>query len=132
MKKYIFILFCFFICTLFSCATTKQDTNIVNSSIDKGEAEAESLQEIQKEVLNNISDIKDSNNYILQSGDLVEIKVFMENNMDRTLRISSNGTITFPLVGNIKIGGYSVYAAEEKVSEINNQRGRSPLAFIST
>ena len=41
----------------------------------------------------------------------------MEANMDRVLRISSNGTITYPLIGNVKIGGYSVSEDEEQLAE---------------
>ncbi|WP_424244603.1 polysaccharide export outer membrane protein [Elusimicrobium posterum] len=57
--------------------------------------------------------MRNSQDYILQSGDLLEIQVFMEPSMDRTLRISGNGTITFPLVGNINLKGLSVAKAEE-------------------
>lgn len=109
MKNYIlFFTFLFFI----SCASTQE--KVVVSEINNNNEE---IQNIQDQVLNDISNVSQAKNYVLQSGDLVEIKVFMENNMDRTLRISSNGTVTFPLVGNIKIGGYSVSEAEMQLVE---------------
>ncbi|MDD6172789.1 MAG: polysaccharide export protein [Elusimicrobia bacterium] len=72
---------------------------------------------ILTDIQNQIENIRISNDYLLQPGDLLEVKVYMEENMDRTLRISANGTITFPLVGNIKVGGMSVAAAEGKLSD---------------
>jgi len=64
-----------------------------------------------------ISKIKMSNEYVLQPGDLIEIKMFREGDMDRTIRINSNGTITYPMVGNIKIAGQSLDEAEKTLSE---------------
>jgi len=60
-------------------------------------------------------------NYKIQPGDLLEITVFKETDMNRTVRISGNGTITFPLAGNIKLANLSVTEAEallaQKLSE---------------
>lgn len=94
-----------------SCASVQ------NSTVSNNYSSEEKIENIQEKVLSDISGVQKSSNYKLQSGDLVEIKVFMEADMDRTLRISSNGAITFPLVGNVKIGGYSVCEAEEQLAE---------------
>ncbi|OGR45812.1 MAG: hypothetical protein A2021_04290 [Elusimicrobia bacterium GWF2_52_66] len=52
---------------------------------------------------------------------MLEITVFQEADMSRTARISGNGTITFPLAGNLKLAELSVPEAEsflaEKLSE---------------
>lgn len=111
MRKYILILLYFTISCFISCASTQK------TAISNNYSSEEKIENIQEKVLSNISDVQKSGNYKLQSGDLVEIKVFMETDMDRTLRISSNGTITFPLVGNVKIGGYSVCEAEEQLAD---------------
>lgn len=115
MNRYILLLLCFVCFFLFSCASTQKNFKISgNESENSAEEEFENIQD---RVLSDISNVQKSNNYILQSGDLVEIKVFMEDNMDRVLRISSDGMVTFPLVGNVKIGGYSVSEAEQQLSE---------------
>jgi len=112
MKKNIYYLFsCFLFVCLFSCASTSKKI-VVNG----GDANTD-LENIQEQVLNDISDVKKSVDYVLQAGDLVDIKVFMETDMDRTLRISANGTVTFPLIGNVRIGGYSVAQAENILVE---------------
>jgi protein involved in polysaccharide export with SLBB domain len=43
--------------------------------------------------------------HLLAPNDMVEIKVFQEDDLEAKLRISQRGTITFPLVGIVSIGG---------------------------
>lgn len=43
--------------------------------------------------------------YILAPNDLISVKVFQEDDLESKLRISKDGTITFPLIGPVKIGG---------------------------
>lgn len=70
----------------------------------------------QQDILKGIEQMRSSQTYVLQPGDLVEIQVFMESNMTRTSRISSTGTVTFPLVGIVKVAGLSREAAEAKLA----------------
>ena len=43
--------------------------------------------------------------YVLTPNDVVDIKVFQEDDLEAKLRISQQGTITFPLIGVVSIGG---------------------------
>ncbi len=43
--------------------------------------------------------------YVLSPGDIVEVKVFQENDLDTVARISQDGVIVFPLIGRVSIGG---------------------------
>ena len=43
--------------------------------------------------------------HLLAPNDMVEIKVFQEDDLEAKLRISQKGTITFPLIGVVAIGG---------------------------
>lgn len=56
-------------------------------------------------------------NYKVQAGDLLEIAVFQEKDMARTVRVSGNGTITFPLAGNVAIADLSVPEAEAMLAQ---------------
>lgn len=111
MIKHFYILFFVF---LFSCVSAPKELQNISPE-QKGEVSADN-EILTKQVASNIAQLKSASDYILQSGDLVDIKVFMETGMDRTLRISGSGTITFPLVGNIKIAEKSVSQAEEILS----------------
>ena len=48
---------------------------------------------------------ENSDSYVLAPNDVVEIKVFQEDDLQSKLRISQKGTITFPLIGVVSIGG---------------------------
>ena len=78
---------------------------------------APKTEDINNQVLDQLRKVRLSDDYLLQPGDLIEVKVFMENGMDRTVRISGQGFITFPMVGNIKISGHSVSSAEAAISQ---------------
>ena len=54
--------------------------------------------------------------YKLGGADLIDIQVYQQKDLDRLLRVSQNGTISFPLVGTVKVGGLSVAQAEEALS----------------
>lgn len=74
---------------------------------------AVSNQQISEQVEN----LRSSQDYLIQPGDLVEIKVYKEEDMERTLRVTTNGSITFPLIGNVKIAGLTVSDAEQKLEK---------------
>jgi polysaccharide export outer membrane protein len=80
----------------------------------------------QQDVLQGIEAVRTAQAYKLQPGDLVEIQVFREDNMSRTLRISGKGTVTFPLVGVVSIAGYSLEEAERKLMDSLSQYLKNP------
>lgn len=52
-----------------------------------------------------IAGAADEASYVLVPNDVVEIKVFQEDDLEAKLRISPKGTVTFPLIGVVAIGG---------------------------
>ena len=56
-----------------------------------------------------------SGNYVLSPNDVVLVKVFQEPDLDSQHRISQDGTVTFPLIGLVRIGGKTVDAAAETI-----------------
>ena len=42
-------------------------------------------------------------NYLLSPSDLVEVKVFQEDDMDWTVRVTKDGTVNLPLVGSVNV-----------------------------
>jgi protein involved in polysaccharide export with SLBB domain len=65
-------------------------------------------------------------NYRLQPNDLVLIRVFHEDDLLTSNRVGADGTIQFPLIGRVKIGGLTVAEASGAIesllakSKINN------------
>lgn len=57
-------------------------------------------------------------NYVLSANDLVKLTVFQENDLETTVRISKDGTVTFPLIGAVRIGGKSPQDAAKIVRDM--------------
>jgi polysaccharide biosynthesis/export protein len=55
--------------------------------------------------------------YVLGSGDIIRITVYQNPDMTTETRIPEGGSVTFPLLGSVSIGGLSVSAAEKLISE---------------
>lgn len=83
-----------------------------------------------RDIAAELASLKESSDYLLQPGDLVELQVYKEEDMDRTLRISSQGTIAFPLIGNIKIAGLNISQAENKVEDRLRSYLKNPSVSI--
>lgn len=62
------------------------------------------------------------NSYKLGPGDKLRVEVFREEDLVREVRVEANGTIAFPLVGEIHVAGLSVRELEETVA--GRLRGR--------
>ncbi|BCT69243.1 polysaccharide export protein EpsE [Nitrosospira sp. NRS527] len=54
--------------------------------------------------------------YPLGPGDIVRVQVFQNPELATETRVSENGSITFPLVGTVEVGGLAIAAAERKVA----------------
>lgn len=57
-------------------------------------------------------------NYVLSANDLVKLTVFQEADLETTVRVSKDGTVTFPLIGPVKIGGKSPQDAAKIVRDL--------------
>lgn len=68
--------------------------------------------------------------YMLSGADLLEITVFGEKDLDRAVRVSQNGTITFPLIGSVKVGGLTTAAAEDALAKALGAYLRSPQVTV--
>src|SRR3954464_15241360 len=49
--------------------------------------------------------------YVLAPNDLVQVKVYQEDDLETKMRISKDGTSSFPLIGVVHIGGKTVEQA---------------------
>jgi len=68
------------------------------------------------DVIAGIQNVKKSDDYQLRPTDLVEITVYREEDLDRTVRISQTGDVSLPLVGTLKISEMSVNKAESLIA----------------
>ena len=85
---------------------------------------------VSQGVVQGLAQVRAPSAYHLQPGDLLEIQVFMEDDMERTLRVSGGGSVTFPLVGNVSVAGYTVAEAEERLADALKTYLKNPQVSI--
>ncbi len=56
--------------------------------------------------------------YILQPADVIRVIVFQEPDLQRDVRITQEGTVNLPLVGNVDLRAKSVHQAEELIQQL--------------
>jgi polysaccharide biosynthesis/export protein len=54
--------------------------------------------------------------YVLGPGDIINVNIFQNPDMTVQTRISDSGSITYPLLGTVKLGGLTVREAEGKIA----------------
>jgi polysaccharide export outer membrane protein len=71
--------------------------------------------------------------YPLAAGDTIRVQVFQNPDLTIETRVSENGSITYPLIGAVDLGGLSVAAAEQKIAEALQKGGfiRQPQVNIA-
>lgn len=60
----------------------------------------------------------DPSDYLLGAGDLLQITVFEAENLNTTVRVSSRGHVTLPLLGQIRVKGLTAREAEIKIENL--------------
>ncbi|MEN3352802.1 MAG: polysaccharide biosynthesis/export protein [Betaproteobacteria bacterium] len=54
--------------------------------------------------------------YQLGAGDIVRVTVFQNPDLTVETRVTENGTISYPLIGSVKVGGMTIPAAEQAIA----------------
>lgn len=69
--------------------------------------------------------------YLLGPGDIVRVTVYNNPDLTTEAEISQRGTLSFPLVGEVKVGGLSRAAAEKSISTALSEGGFVPSAHVN-
>jgi len=56
--------------------------------------------------------------YRINPFDLLEVTVYQEPDLTRSVRVSQDGSITFPLVGRVELAGLTVMEAEQRLAKL--------------
>ena len=59
-----------------------------------------------------------SDDYVLQPLDFLQIKVYQEPDMARDVRISRESMVSLPLIGQVNLKGLTIRAAEEQITRL--------------
>lgn len=60
-------------------------------------------------------------NYVLKPSDVIEIQVYQEQDLDKTVRIEGDGTVALALVGKVKVAGMTVAEGKSLITDLYNR-----------
>ena len=60
-------------------------------------------------------------NYVLQPSDVIQISVFLEPDLEKSVRIEADGTVTLPLIKKVKVSSLTVSDAQELITQLYNR-----------
>jgi len=63
-----------------------------------------------------LNDKPSRRDYRINAFDVLEISIYQEPDLNKVVRVSQDGYISFPLVGKVKVAGLDVLKAEEKLA----------------
>ena len=61
--------------------------------------------------------------YLLGPGDILRISVFKNPDLSLDARVSEAGTLSYPLIGSVQVGGLTLPAAEKKIGDLLREGG---------
>lgn len=112
--KNIFCFFLFLLQTLAFGQVSLNDSSFYSSSDLSGDYTSSS---------NSPSDygIIVDENYILKPSDVIQISVFLEPDLEKSVRIEADGTVTLPLIKKVKVSDLTVSDAQELITQLYNR-----------
>ena len=60
-------------------------------------------------------------NYVLKPSDVIQISVFLEPDLEKSVRIEADGTVTLPLIKKVKVANLTVSDAQELITQLYNR-----------
>ncbi|MGD9183312.1 MAG: polysaccharide biosynthesis/export family protein [Desulfobacterales bacterium] len=101
---------------LIGCASS-QNQNVRQSEIP-AQLKQDEIAEFNEQLFASARGSADPSDYLLGSGDLLQIKVYEAEDLNTTVRVSSRGYVTLPLLGAVLVDGLSAREAEEMIENL--------------
>jgi len=105
--------------TLTGCANNHQN---INQTMPVAELKQDEIAHLNEQLLASARMNTDPSDYLLGSGDLLQVKVFEADDLNTTVRVSSRGFVTLPLLGAVSVKDLSAREAEEKIENLYRAR----------
>jgi len=99
------------------CASKKDDLlkEALIAKHDNRQTKSQDISAINTHVFSSARMSSDPGDYLLGAGDLIEVTVFESKDLGTTVRVSSRGYVTLPLLGPVLVKDLSAEEAEEKI-----------------
>ncbi len=96
-------------------ATAKLEDVMAAASATQSQKE---MQQMNEKLFASLSSAPQPGDYVLTSGDLVEVSVFEAQELTRQARIGARGFITLALLGPVEVMGLTTSEAEKKIEDL--------------
>ena len=93
---------------------SRQNQNVSPSELP-AQLKQDEIAEFNEQLFASARMSTDPSDYLLGSGDLLQIKVYEAEDLNTTVRVSSRGFVTLPLLGAVSVNGLSAREAEEMI-----------------
>lgn len=115
-------LFIFLILIHYSCGGGTSTKTVVSESYIKAQQETSELNsKLMMQGTKSSRGASSPADYLVGPADLLEVKVYESDKLSGSVRVSSRGTITLPLIGNVYVSGLSAREAEQLIeTELRN------------
>ena len=94
----------------------------VSQTMAPAELKQDEIAQFNEQLLASARMNTDPSDYLLGSGDLLQVKVFEAEDLNTTVRVSSRGYITLPLLGSISVKNLSAREAEQTIEDLYRVR----------
>lgn len=97
------------------CSGNQQTTSAIVKQYGVSPAKNDGITRLNEQMFAAAKMHTDPSDYILGAGDLLQVTVFESKELNATVRVSSRGNITLPLLGQVEVKGLSAREAEIKI-----------------
>ena len=116
-RPFHFLIIICLIALLTSCSSTPSQQQDIDYSLNEDE-----VRQLNEKILAQAQINHDPSEYLLGPGDLLQVKVFEAEELTSSVRVSSRGFVTLPLIGQMMIKGLTAREAEQKIEDKYRER----------
>ncbi|MDH3576072.1 MAG: polysaccharide export protein, partial [Desulfobacteraceae bacterium] len=115
---YIILMFVVFLLGLFpGCGGNQQTTSAIVKQYAATPAQNDETTRLNEQMFAAAKMHTDPSDYLLGAGDLLQVTVFESKSLNTTVRVSSRGHITLPLLGQVEVKGLTAREVEIKIEK---------------
>lgn len=110
-----YLLFFALLSAVFGACGGKSPESVIPQNMSKNR-ESKRAEELNRKIIEESTKSAINNDdYQIGPGDLLDAKVYEAQDLSTEVRVSSKGTVTYPLLGEVEVGGLTVHEAEKKL-----------------
>jgi len=123
-KSFFFVTILLLLAALFGCAPKSTSESLVQTyaSAPSTDTKAEEIDRLNDQLFAAANLNVDPGDYLLGPGDLLEVKILEARDLGCTVRVSSRGFVSLPLLNEVEVKGLTAYEAEEYIESLYKKR----------